>query len=140
MTILQQSNEKNLYIRTIFGAPRDPAPAKPKKNMLQAAHGLKRLRSGLRPPSRISGWILRGLRRESKPSQEGGLKPSRIRRPYMGERGYWSKEQNKTKNDPKAASSRERKKQLHVRAEDRTISLQSSLFDPERKKQLHVRG
>ena len=49
---------------------------------------------------------------------------------YMGERGYWSKEQNKTKNDPKAASSRERKKQLHVRAENRTISLQSSLFDP----------
>ena len=35
---------------------------------------------------------------------------------YMGERGYWTKEQNQSTNDPKAASSIQREKQLHVRS------------------------
>ena len=45
----------------------------------------------------------------------------------MGERGYWTKEQNKSENDPKAAFSIQREKQLACsRLKKRSTSLQTA--------------
>ena len=53
-----KQNQTNFFLRTIFGAPRDSAPAEPKENMLQAVHGLKGLKSGLKLPSRFCLTLL----------------------------------------------------------------------------------